>query len=124
MEIKRFLLKLYPQHKFCNIIKCKWLIIDNDHCQLNSELWMHWCLHVLCIMFHCIVRKRGKHVIGTLEVSPRLEFQQGSRAASTPAVKLSGSFYGTARRGRGGGGGETAADRHAGPYWPATTREP
>ena len=61
-------------------------------------------------------------MIGTLEVSPRLEFQQGSRAASTPAVKLSGSFYGTARAG-GGRGGETAADRHAGPYLPATTRE-
>ena len=67
-------------------------------------------------------------MIGTLEVSPRLEFQQGSRAASTPAVKLSGSFYGTARGGGGGGGGgrggETAADRHAGPYLPATTKEP
>ena len=64
-------------------------------------------------------------MIGTLEVSPRLEFQQGSRAASTPAVKLSGSFYGTALGGVGGeGGGETAADRHAGPYLPATTKEP
>ena len=63
METQRFLFKSYPQHKFWNIIKSKWLILDNYHCQLNSELWLHWGLHILYmymynvyIMFHSIVR--------------------------------------------------------------------
>ena len=59
METQHFLFKSYPQHKFCNIIKSKWLILDNDHCQLNSELWLHWCLHVLCnhVSLHCEITR-------------------------------------------------------------------
>ena len=82
METQHFLFKSYPQHKFCNIIKSKWLILDNDHCQLNSEL--------VALVLACIVYHVSLHCEETREACDR---NSGSFSKVRISARISCSFH-------------------------------